>query len=63
VVKSVREEIDAYCKQLAEKADAFLHSCGKHPLEVYRIENFTPPPVPEKHWGKFYNGDSYVVLK
>jgi hypothetical protein len=57
------EEIDEYCKKLKEKSDAFLASCGQHPLEVYRIEKFEPVPVAEKHWGKFYNGDSYVVLK
>jgi hypothetical protein len=57
------EEIDEYCRKLREKSDAFLASCGQHPLEVYRIEDFEPIAVPEKHWGKFYNGDSYVVLK
>jgi gelsolin len=57
------EEIDEYCKKLREKSDAFLANCGKHPLEVFRIENFEPVPVDEKHRGKFYNGDSYVVLK
>lgn len=56
------EEIDAYVKKLSEKAEAFLASCGHNPLEVYRIENFEPIPVSEKHWGKFYDGDSYVVL-
>jgi len=39
------EEIDAHMKMLAEKADAFLASCGKDPLEVYRIEKFEPVPV------------------
>lgn len=47
---------------MAAKADAFLASCGKDPLEIYRIEKFEPVPVAQKHWGKFYDGDAYVVL-
>uniref|UniRef100_A0A903Z0F0 Gelsolin-like domain-containing protein n=1 Tax=Anopheles minimus TaxID=112268 RepID=A0A903Z0F0_9DIPT len=31
-------------------------------LEVWRIENFEPVPLPVKEYGKFYTGDSYIVL-
>ncbi|XP_050098465.1 gelsolin-like isoform X1 [Anopheles aquasalis] len=31
-------------------------------LEVWRIENFEPVPIPAKEHGKFYVGDSYIVL-
>ncbi|XP_039432535.1 gelsolin, cytoplasmic isoform X1 [Culex pipiens pallens] len=31
-------------------------------LLVWRIENFEPVPVPPKTYGKFYTGDSYIVL-
>ncbi|KAJ3376787.1 hypothetical protein HDU92_009008 [Lobulomyces angularis] len=31
-------------------------------LKVWRIENFKVVPWPESDYGKFYNGDSYIVL-
>jgi len=35
-------EIDEHMKKLKFESDQFLKSCGKLPLEIYRIENFTP---------------------
>lgn len=32
-------------------------------LEIWRIENFRPVPVPKSAYGKFFTGDSYVILK
>lgn len=32
-------------------------------LEIWRIENFRPAPVPKSSYGKFFMGDSYVILK
>lgn len=32
-------------------------------LEIWRIENFNPVPIPQSSYGKFFNGDSYMVLK
>lgn len=32
-------------------------------LEIWRIENFKPVPVPKDSYGKFFVGDSYIVLK
>ncbi|XP_058053795.1 gelsolin [Anopheles bellator] len=31
-------------------------------VEVWRVENFQPVAVPKGEHGKFYNGDSYIVL-
>ena len=45
------------------KADAFFASAGKLELEVYRIEQFEPILQATETYGKFYMGDSYVVLK
>ncbi|KAB1204269.1 Villin-4 [Morella rubra] len=32
-------------------------------LEIWRIENFHPVPVQKSNYGKFFTGDSYVILK
>jgi hypothetical protein len=32
-------------------------------LEIWRIENFRPAIVPKSSHGKFFMGDSYVILK
>ncbi|KAL8136385.1 hypothetical protein V2J09_002386 [Rumex salicifolius] len=32
-------------------------------LEIWRIENFRPVPVPQSAHGKFFTGDSYIILK
>ena len=57
------EELSEYCAKLREKAQAFFASAGKSPLEVYRIEQFEPIAQPSDFYGKFYDGDSYVVVK
>ena len=57
------EEIAEYAAKLREKSDAFFAQAGQKPLEVYRIEQFEPVIQAEEHHGKFYDGDSYVVLK
>eukprot|EP00002_Diphylleia_rotans_P006181 TRINITY_DN154_c0_g1_i1.p1 TRINITY_DN154_c0_g1~~TRINITY_DN154_c0_g1_i1.p1 ORF type:complete len:804 (-),score=188.33 TRINITY_DN154_c0_g1_i1:762-3173(-) len=37
--------------------------CGKKPgLEIWRIEALKPVAVPTELYGKFYTGDSYIVL-
>ena len=50
-------------KERAAEAEAFMKTCGKAPLEVYRIEQFVPTPQPANTYGKFHEGDSYVVCK
>jgi len=40
-----------------------MKSCGKEAIEVYRIEKFTPTLQPKESYGKFYTGDSYVIIK
>ena len=57
------EEQIEYSKKLIAAAEEFLNGCGKQPLEVYRIEKFKPTLQPDDTYGKFYEGDSYVVLK
>ncbi|KAL3841068.1 hypothetical protein ACJIZ3_025659 [Penstemon smallii] len=42
---------------------AFQGAGQKAGIEIWRIENFHPVPVPNSSHGKFFNGDSYVILK
>ncbi|XP_062183708.1 villin-4-like isoform X2 [Phragmites australis] len=42
---------------------AFRGAGQKDGLEIWRIENFKPVPVPTSSYGKFYMGDSYIFLK
>ena len=32
-------------------------------MEIWRIEDFQPVPLPKSDYGKFYTGDSYIILK
>jgi hypothetical protein len=58
-----REEQAEYHKKLAIEAETFLKSCGKNPLEVFRMESFVPTPQDKETFGKLHEGDSYVVVK
>ena len=58
-----REELDIQIKELQAKADAFFAVAGKEDIEVYRIEKFEPVRQDPEFLGKFYDGDSYVILK
>lgn len=41
----------------------FSDDVGQQPgLEIWRIENFAPVPYERSAYGKFYAGDSYIVL-
>lgn len=42
---------------------AFQGVGQKAGIEIWRIENFSPVLVPKSSRGKFYMGDSYVILK
>ncbi|XP_017785495.1 PREDICTED: gelsolin, cytoplasmic [Nicrophorus vespilloides] len=47
-------------KRVMEPAFA---NAGQVPgLEIWRIENFKPVAYPKDQYGKFYTGDSYVIL-
>ncbi|KAI9078725.1 hypothetical protein K1719_039312 [Acacia pycnantha] len=42
---------------------AFQGAGQKAGLEIWRIENLKPVAVPTSSYGKFFTGDSYVILK
>lgn len=56
------DEITKYMDTLRANADEFFKQAGQQPVEVYRIEKFTPVAVADDHHGSFFDGDSYVIL-
>ncbi|CAD5168600.1 unnamed protein product [Musa acuminata subsp. malaccensis] len=47
-----------------KNVDSVFQGAGqKAGLEIWRIENFCPVPVPSSSHGKFFTGDSYIILK
>ncbi|KAK5842864.1 villin-2-like [Gossypium arboreum] len=44
--------------------DSAFQGVGQKPgTEIWRVENFQPVPLPKSDYGKFYMGDSYIVLQ
>ncbi|XP_052746020.1 gelsolin [Bicyclus anynana] len=54
---------DKDARQKARVHPAFANAGTRAGLELWRIENFEPVPVSQADVGKFYKGDSYIVLK
>lgn len=50
-------------KESADSEPAWKKAGQKPGLQVWRIVKFKVVPWPEADYGKFYNGDSYIVLK
>ncbi|XP_059295758.1 villin-2-like isoform X1 [Lycium ferocissimum] len=48
---------------LKDLEPAFQCAGQKPGTEIWRIENFQPVPVPKSEHGKFYSGDSYIILQ
>ncbi|XP_038221359.1 gelsolin, cytoplasmic-like [Zerene cesonia] len=42
---------------------AFVDAGAEAGLEIWTIDKFEPVPIDRNKYGKFYNGDSYIVLK
>ncbi|XP_051138716.1 villin-2-like [Andrographis paniculata] len=42
---------------------AFQGAGQKVGTEIWRIENFQPVPLSKSDYGKFYSGDSYIILQ
>ncbi|XP_072995561.1 villin-2-like [Typha latifolia] len=48
----------------AKNLDPVFQGVGQRVgMEIWRIENFQPVPLPKSDHGKFYSGDSYIVLQ
>jgi len=57
------DEDKAVRKAAAEKEPAWETAGKKAGVEVWRIEQFEVKAYPEKSYGEFYTGDSYIILK
>ncbi|XP_041999575.1 villin-2-like [Salvia splendens] len=47
----------------AKSLEPAFQGVGQKALEIWRIENFQPVPLPKPDYGKFHTGDSYIVLQ
>ncbi|GMH03158.1 hypothetical protein Nepgr_004997 [Nepenthes gracilis] len=56
-------ELSVICLKGIISASGFQGAGQKAGLEIWRIENFHPVPVDKPSYGKFFTGDSYLVLK
>ncbi|GFQ05695.1 villin-4 [Phtheirospermum japonicum] len=54
------KDVDPAFQGAGQKAYPNSNSSG---IEIWRIENFHPVTVPKSSHGKFFTGDSYVILK
>jgi gelsolin len=46
------------------EVDSVFQGVGqKDGLEIWRIEKLQAVPVPKESYGKFFTGDSYIILK
>jgi len=62
-VAAIGSDEDKAARKQAAIAEEAWHGCGMAPgVEVWRIEKFRVVPWPSKDFGKFYDGDSYIVL-
>ncbi|KAL0571230.1 hypothetical protein V5O48_010737 [Marasmius crinis-equi] len=56
-------DLEKRVREHAGDKEPAWEDAGKEPgLKVWRIENFHVVPWPEKQYGMFYDGDSYIVL-
>ncbi|XP_045527103.1 gelsolin-like [Pieris brassicae] len=54
---------DKDARQKARVHPAFANAGQRAGVEVWRINNFEPTVVSQNDFGKFFKGDSYIILK
>ena len=63
-VALIGSDIDRKCKEAAAHGEPQWRGAGTSVgLQLWRIEQFRVVPWPQKKWGKFHRGDSYIVLR
>jgi len=62
-IENLGTELERNCKKTSAECEAEWKKTGKSVgLLIWRIEKFKVVPWPEKLYGQFYDGDSYIVL-
>eukprot|EP00026_Physarum_polycephalum_P006563 Phypoly_transcript_06611.p1 GENE.Phypoly_transcript_06611~~Phypoly_transcript_06611.p1 ORF type:complete len:537 (+),score=113.66 Phypoly_transcript_06611:97-1707(+) len=62
-IANLGTDLEKQVRLEAARHEAAWKSAGQKPgLEIWRIEKFTVKAWPVEEYGKFYNGDSYIIL-
>eukprot|EP01101_Sappina_pedata_P007816 TRINITY_DN41_c0_g1_i3.p1 TRINITY_DN41_c0_g1~~TRINITY_DN41_c0_g1_i3.p1 ORF type:complete len:353 (+),score=160.03 TRINITY_DN41_c0_g1_i3:42-1100(+) len=62
-LKNLRDTSKASTKAATTTDKAWADAGKTEGLQIWRIENFTVKAWPREKYGKFFSGDSYIVLK
>ncbi|KAF2075831.1 hypothetical protein CYY_002865 [Polysphondylium violaceum] len=63
-IAQLGSELDKKCRSDKAALEDQWKDCGKtEGVKIWRIENYKPVAWPTSEYGKFYEGDSYVVLR
>jgi len=61
--EGIGSDEDKALRKAAAQTETAWEGAGKEAgLWVWRVENFGVKPWPKEHYGRFYKGDSYIVL-
>ncbi|KAJ3156871.1 hypothetical protein HDU86_003406 [Geranomyces michiganensis] len=62
-IAGIGSDLDKKLRLDAAQTEKAWEGAGKAPgLKIWRIEQFKVVPWPEKDYGKFHSGDSYIVI-
>jgi len=62
-IANLGTDLEKKVKTAASRSEhSWDHAGEQTGIQIWRIENFHVKPVPEKTYGQFYSGDSYIVL-
>lgn len=62
-IANLGSDMEKQAKKAASETEKAWAGCGKVPgLQIWRIEKFQVVSWPKEQYGKFYDGDSYILL-
>jgi gelsolin len=57
-------DVEKKIKQAAAQTEVAWHGSGQQTgIEIWRINQFKVEKVPKEHYGQFFEGDSYIILR